>query len=53
MKRLVMSISKAVPDEVDAMLEGLDLVKSGVIIKHDQRLDGGTYEGWFGKKKPN
>ena len=36
---------------VDAMLEGLDLVKSGVIIKHDQRLDVGTYEGWFGKKE--
>ena len=35
---------------VDAMLEGLDLVKSGVIIKHDRRLDVGTYEGWFGKK---
>jgi len=36
---------------VDAMLEGLDLVKAGVIIKHDQRLEDGTYEGWFGKKE--
>ena len=42
---------KLFPMGVDAMLEGLDLVKSGVIIKHDQRLDEGTYEGWFGKKE--
>ena len=42
---------KLFPLGVDAMLEGLDLVKSGVIIKHDQRLDDGTYEGWFGKKE--
>ena len=34
---------------VDAMMEGLDMVKAGVIIKHDQRLDDGTYEGWFNK----
>ena len=34
---------------VDAMLEGLDLVKAGVIIKHDQRLEDGSYESWFGK----
>ncbi len=40
---------KLFPMGVDAMLEGLDLVKSGVIIKHDQRLTDGTYEGWFGK----
>ena len=25
------------------------MVKAGVIIKHDQRLDDGTYEGWFNK----
>ena len=42
---------KLFPMGVDAMLEGLDLVKSGVIIKHDQRLDDGTYEGWFGKNE--
>ena len=35
---------------VDAMLEGLDLVKAGIIIKHDQRLDNGSYESWFKKK---
>ena len=42
---------KLFPMGVDAMLEGLDLVKSGVIIKHDQRLENGTYEGWFGKNE--
>ena len=42
---------KLFPMGVDAMLEGLDLVKSGVIIKHDQRLESGTYEGWFGKNE--
>ena len=36
---------------VDAMLEGLDLVKAGVIIKHDQRLEDGSYESWFGKNE--
>ena len=40
---------KLFPMGVDAMLEGLDLVKAGVIIKHDQRLDNGSYESWFGK----
>ena len=39
---------KLFPMGVDAMLEGLDLVKAGVIIKHDQRLEDGTYESWFG-----
>ena len=34
---------------VDAMIEGLELVKAGVIIKHDQRLEDGSYESWFGK----
>ena len=42
---------KLFPMGVNAMLEGLDLVKSGVIIKHDQRLENGTYEGWFGKNE--
>jgi len=37
------------PMGVDAMMEGLAMVKAGVIIKHDQRLDDGTYEGWFNK----
>ena len=40
---------KLFPMGVDAMLEGLDLVKAGVIIKHDQRLEDGSYEGWFGR----
>ena len=40
---------KLFPMGVDAMMEGLDMVKAGVIIKHDQRLDDGTYEGWFNK----
>ncbi len=40
---------KLFPMGVDAMLEGLDLVKAGVIIKHDQRLEDGSYESWFGK----
>ena len=34
---------------VDAMIESLDLVKAGVIIKHDQRLEDGSYESWFKK----
>ncbi len=41
--------NKLFPMGVDAMLEGLDLVKAGIIIKHDQRLDDGSYESWFGK----
>ena len=40
---------KLFPMGVDAMLEGLDLVKAGVIVKHDQRLEDGSYESWFGK----
>ena len=38
---------KLFPMGVDAMLEALDMVKAGVMIKHDQRLEDGTYEGWF------
>ncbi|MFT4959041.1 MAG: methionyl-tRNA formyltransferase [Paracoccaceae bacterium] len=38
---------KLFPMGVDAMIEGLDLVKSGVILKHDQRLKDGSYESWF------
>ncbi len=40
---------KLFPMGVDAMIEGLDLVKAGVIIKHDQRLGDGSYESWFKK----
>ena len=42
--------NKLFPMGVDAMMEGLDMVKAGVIIKHDQRLEDGTYEGWFNKE---
>lgn len=40
---------KLFPMGVDAMIESLDLVKAGIIIKHDQRLDDGSYESWFKK----
>jgi methionyl-tRNA formyltransferase len=40
---------KLFPMGVDAMMEGLDLVKAGVMLKHDQRLDDGSYESWFKK----
>ena len=42
--------NKLFPMGVAAMMEGLDLVKAGVIIKHDQRLEDGSYEGWFNKE---
>ncbi|XDZ65470.1 methionyl-tRNA formyltransferase [Alphaproteobacteria bacterium LSUCC0684] len=41
--------NKLFPMGVDAMMEGLNMVKAGVIIKHDQRLGDGSYEGWFNK----
>lgn len=34
---------------VDAMMESLDLVKAGVILRHEQRLEDGSYESWFKK----
>ena len=40
---------KLFPMGVDAMLECLDLVKAGVLLKHDQRLADGSYESWFKK----
>jgi methionyl-tRNA formyltransferase len=40
---------KLFPMGVDAMIEALDLVKAGVILKHDQRLEDGSYESWFKK----
>jgi methionyl-tRNA formyltransferase len=40
---------KLFPLGVDAMMESLDLVKAGVILKHDQRLGDGSYESWFKK----
>lgn len=39
--------NKLFPMGVDAMIEGLELVKAGVIIKHDQRIEDGSYESWF------
>ncbi len=41
--------NKLFPMGVDAMIESLDLVRSGVILKHDQRLEDGSYESWFSK----
>ena len=41
--------NKLFPMGVDAMMESLDLVKAGVILKHDQRLEDGSYESWFKK----
>jgi methionyl-tRNA formyltransferase len=41
---------KLFPMGVDAMLESLDLVKAGVILKYEQDLGGGSYESWFTKK---
>ena len=41
---------KLFPMGLDAMLEGLDLVKAGIILKYTQSLDMGSYESWFTKK---
>lgn len=41
--------NKLFPMGVDAMIEGLELVKAGTVLKHDQRLDAGSYESWFRK----
>ena len=41
---------KLFPMGVEAMLEALDLVKAGVILKHTQDLEAGSYESWFNKK---
>lgn len=40
---------KLFPMGVDAMMESLDLVKAGILLKHDQRLEDGSYESWFKK----
>jgi methionyl-tRNA formyltransferase len=40
---------KLFPLGVDAMMESLDLVKAGVLLKHVQRLEDGSYESWFKK----
>jgi methionyl-tRNA formyltransferase len=41
--------NKLFPMGVDAMIESLELVKAGVLLKHDQRLEDGSYESWFKK----
>jgi methionyl-tRNA formyltransferase len=40
---------KLFPMGVDAMLESLDLVKAGVMLKHKQTLADGSYESWYKK----
>ena len=40
---------KLFPMGVDAMIESLDLVKAGVLLKHEQDLEAGSYESWFDK----
>ena len=40
---------KLFPMGVDAMMEGLDLVRAGVLLKHKQDLTAGSYESWFKK----
>ena len=40
---------KLFPQGVDAMIESLEMVKAGVLLKHDQRLADGSYESWFKK----
>ena len=41
---------KLFPMGIDAMLESLDLVKSGIILKYKQDLSMGSYESWFTKE---
>jgi methionyl-tRNA formyltransferase len=40
---------RLLPMGVDAMLESLDLIKAGVVLKHAQDLAAGSYETWFTK----
>ncbi|NOU06156.1 MAG: methionyl-tRNA formyltransferase [Hyphomicrobiaceae bacterium] len=40
---------KLFPLGVEAMMESLDLVKAGVVLRHKQKLDDGSYESWFKK----
>ena len=41
---------KLFPMGVDAMVEGLELVRTGVKLKHAQNLADGSYESWFKKE---
>jgi methionyl-tRNA formyltransferase len=38
---------KLFPMGIEAMLEGLELVKAGLILKHKQDPESGSYESWF------
>ncbi|HEU4380105.1 MAG TPA: methionyl-tRNA formyltransferase, partial [Hyphomicrobiaceae bacterium] len=40
---------KLFPMGVDAMIEGLELVRAGVKLRHPQNLADGSYESWFKK----
>jgi methionyl-tRNA formyltransferase len=41
---------KLFPLGVDAMMEALELVRAGCVLKHRQNLTDGSYEGWFKKE---
>ncbi len=41
--------NKLFPMGIDAMIESLELVKAGIILKHTQDLTAGSYESWFKK----
>jgi methionyl-tRNA formyltransferase len=41
---------KLFPMGIDAMIESLDLVKAGIILKYKQDLSIGSYESWFTKE---
>ena len=41
---------KLFPMGVDAMIEGLELVRAGAVLKHQQNLADGSYESWFKKE---
>jgi len=42
--------NKHFPLGVDAMIESLELVRAGCVLKHTQNLADGSYEGWFKKE---
>jgi methionyl-tRNA formyltransferase len=41
---------KLFPMGVEAMIESLELVKAGIVLKHKQDLAAGSYESWFKKE---
>ncbi len=41
---------KLFPMGIDAMIESLELVKAGIILKYEQDLSAGSYESWFTKE---